>query len=121
AVMLVSAVGVGVREAQLRRRAEAAANRARAVQEYLVEVFQASDPFGRSLAPGREVTARTLLARGAERVDAELAREPAVQAEMLGILGRVYTNLGLFEQAAPLLERSLAQRRSVHGDRHAGV
>jgi serine/threonine-protein kinase len=47
----------------------------------------------------------------ASRIDTTLADQPEVQAELRSVVGRVYANLGLYDKAIPLLQRSLAQRR----------
>nr|MBA3497784.1 serine/threonine protein kinase [Gemmatimonadales bacterium] len=88
-----------------------------AVTDFVVSLFAVSDP-GESR--GQTVTARELLDRGAARVESELVGQPEVQAAMLGVLGGVYRTLGAYDAAAPLLERSLALRRSLYrpGDPH---
>ena len=113
--------GAAVRERTLRDRAEAEARKARAVQEYIVSVFEVADPFGYSPGAGAEVTARALVDRGAARVDSALIEEPDAQAELRSVLGRVYAKLGLYDQAVPQLERSLEQRRALYGSRHPAV
>ena len=55
----------------------------------------------------REITARELLDRGATRIETDLAGQPEVQAEMMLLLGRIYRELGVYDRARPLLERSL--------------
>jgi serine/threonine-protein kinase len=107
--------GAAVRERQLRGQAEAEARKAVAVREYLVSVFGAADPYA---APDSQasVTARDLLDRGVERIDTALAGEPAVRAELRGALGRVYTNLGMYDRAAEQLARTLRERRALYGD-----
>jgi tetratricopeptide (TPR) repeat protein/tRNA A-37 threonylcarbamoyl transferase component Bud32 len=113
--------GGGIREHALRERAEAEAGKARAVGDYLVSVFDVSNPYAHSDEDPSEVTARALLDRGAARIDSSLAGQPDAQAEMRRVLGHVYTNLGLFDRAVPLLERALEQRRAIHGPRHVAV
>jgi eukaryotic-like serine/threonine-protein kinase len=118
-VALLLLQGFALREAHLRRQAEAAAveaasaaRRAEAVQDYLIRIFEVSDPYGLTGERGDDITARTLLDRGAEQITVDASLDPDIQAALLGVLGRVYTNLGLFEQAAPLLQQTLAQRRA---------
>ncbi|MEZ4455326.1 MAG: serine/threonine-protein kinase [Gemmatimonadales bacterium] len=79
------------------------ARRAEQVTEFLTGIFEASDP---DRAGGREVTARELLDRGADRLDTELRTEPSLRADMLRTLGVLYHRLGLYDQAQPLLERA---------------
>jgi tetratricopeptide (TPR) repeat protein len=93
-------------------RAEAEARTARETARFLVDLFKISDP---SEARGNTVTAREMLDKGAARVDQELAKEPAIQATLMDTLGTVYTGLGLYTQARPLLDRAVATRRRLPG------
>ena len=93
-------------------RAEAEARTARETTKFLVDLFRISDP---SEARGNTVTAREMLDKGAARVDAELAKEPAIQARLMDTLGTVYMGLGLFGDARPLLDRAVATRRGLTG------
>ena len=68
AVLLALMAGGGVRERTLRGRAEAETNKARAVEEYLVSIFDVANPFAPPGVRGIDVTARALLDRGAARV-----------------------------------------------------
>jgi serine/threonine protein kinase/Tfp pilus assembly protein PilF len=85
-------------------------DKARHVVDFLVEVFEVVDP---SEARGNTITAREVLDRGAERIGRGLGREPEVQAALLATMGQVYSNLGLYPQAKPLLLRSVAVRRGI--------
>jgi len=114
-------VGAALREGTLRARAEVEARKAHAVEDYLVSVFDVADPYASPDHGGGEVTARALLDRGAARIDSALAGQADVQADLRGVLGRVYSNLGLFDRSAPLLQRALDQQRAVHGPRHPAV
>jgi tetratricopeptide (TPR) repeat protein len=107
--------GAASRERVLRHRAEVEARKAWEVERFLVRVFDMADPSGWKEPDGGRVSARELLDRGAARIDSTLSGQPEVQAELRSVLGRVYTGLGLYEKAASLLERSLAQRTALHG------
>lgn len=127
-VALLLLQAFALREVQLRRRAEAAtgearaaARRAEAVREFLVGIFDLADPFALTPLRGDTVSARTLLGRGVARIDGELGHEPAVQADMRRVLGRIYGNLGLYEESNALLERSLEQHRDLYGAEHPFV
>lgn len=104
------------------RRAEAEARReaetARQVSDLLIGIFNVSDP---DAARGETVTARELLDRGAERVQGQLADQPAVQANLLRTIGRAYRELGLDERAQRLFEKDFAVRRALHGEEHPEV
>ncbi|MGH7528613.1 MAG: serine/threonine-protein kinase, partial [Gemmatimonadales bacterium] len=91
------------------RAAAREASRAVAVKDFLVGLFQESDP---AQARGRNITADELLARGIQRLDTALTRDPALQSELLGELGKIHRELGLFERADSLLERSVRLART---------
>jgi tetratricopeptide (TPR) repeat protein len=91
-------------------RAEAEAETAKQTTRFLVDLFRISDP---SEARGNTVTAREMLDKGAARIDAELGKQPAIQATLLDTVGTVYMGLGLYRQARPLLERSVSTRRRL--------
>jgi serine/threonine protein kinase len=97
---------------QARRIAREAATAER-VKEILVSLFSSANP---SVSRGEALTARELLDHGAARVTTELDGEPAVQAELMTVLGNVYNTRGLYDEAVPLLEESLALRRSQGDD-----
>ncbi|HSW31688.1 MAG TPA: serine/threonine-protein kinase [Longimicrobiales bacterium] len=93
-----------------RAQAEVEAGTARRVADFLVELFEVSDP---AEARGGAVTAREILDRGARRVGQELRDEPVVQARLLAAMGTVYQGLGLYDEALPLLGRALALREEA--------
>ncbi len=99
-----------VRLADERDRAQLAADQATQVSDFLRGLFAVSAPT-RSL--GEQVTARQLLDRGAGRIESELEDQPALQAAMMTVMGEVYRELALYEEAVPLLEQAVAVRRRL--------
>jgi tetratricopeptide (TPR) repeat protein len=95
-----------------RDRARLEADKATRVTELLTSLLTASDPYA---TRDREPTLRSILDAGAERVAGELRDQPAVRAELMTVIGRVYQRLGVHERAAPLLEDAVTARRG-HGD-----
>ena len=95
-----------------RDRARTNAEKAEQVSAFLTNLFEAGNP---NVAQGDTITARTLLARGVERTEA-LTDQPAVQAEVQSVIGRVYTQMGRYNEATPLLEKALATRRTLPTD-----
>jgi serine/threonine-protein kinase len=92
-------------EAESRKaQAEAREEEAREIAEFLVSVFEVTDP---NESHGEELTAREVLDRGAGRIQRQLDRQPLTQARLLGVMGEVYSRLGLYDDARPLLEQSL--------------
>lgn len=105
-LLLAAAFAHVTRLAAEKQRAELEAAKAREVTEYLVGLFEAADPYEET-----DVTdVRVLLERGEARVDS-LADQPALQAELLGVLGRVRLSLSNFDRAEDLLRRTLAMQR----------
>jgi serine/threonine-protein kinase len=96
--------------AKERDRAQLEAAKARQIADFLGELFKVSDP---NQARGEEISARQLVDRGAQRIANELGDQPEVQSEMMAVLGTIYCNLGLYEQAAPLLQEALEIRREL--------
>ena len=86
------------------------------VSDFLVGLFEISDPVF-SEQRGLTVTARELLDRGAERIDRELGDQPVVQARLMHTMGVVYRNAGLHEEATGLLTKAVALQRQALGDR----
>jgi len=95
-----------------RDRARTNAEKAEQVSAFLTNLFEAGNP---NVAQGDTITARELLARGVERTEA-LADQPAVQAEVQSVIGRVYTQMGRYTKATPLLEEALSTRRTLPTD-----
>ena len=104
--------------AQQRSVAELQQARAENVSSFMIELFQLSDP---SETRGNEVRVKEILDRGAARISAELKNQPELQATLMETMGKVYLNMGLNREAAPLIEQSLAVRRRLFGPRHDSV
>jgi len=101
-----------------RDRANQEAETSKQVSDFMIELFQVSDP---SEALGNTITAREILDKGAENIEKELKDQPEIQATLMNIMGLVYQSLGLYKQATPLLENALATRRQLFGDEHLAV
>jgi len=118
AAVAVSAAAVvfsvqAARLAEERDRTARERDTARQVSRFLTELFEVSNPdITGSSAP---VTARQLLDRGAERIDADLAGQPVVQARLLATMGMAYTAQGAYRQSLALFQRALELRRATLG------
>jgi eukaryotic-like serine/threonine-protein kinase len=86
---------------------------AREVTELLVGLFEVADP---TAGDASEVKAREVIDRAALRLETELAGRPEVRAELLETLGRVYTNLALFDKARQQFDRALVERQAAGED-----
>jgi tetratricopeptide (TPR) repeat protein len=95
--------------------AEQQAARADEVARFLEDLFKASDP---RRARGETPGSRELLRRGTERLGRELQTQPLLRAQLLDTLGGIHTELGLFDEARPLLEEALRIRQHLLGASH---
>jgi serine/threonine protein kinase/Tfp pilus assembly protein PilF len=106
---------IAVEEAE---RASKEAETTKQVSDFLVDLFEVSDP---SEARGNSITAREVLDKGVTKVEEELKDQPEIQATLIATMGNVYQNLGLYDQATPLLENALTIRRHFYGEEHLAV
>jgi serine/threonine-protein kinase len=120
-VFLIGGLGAALWQARAANtaqlRAEAALRQSEDVSEFLVGLFEASDP---EATFGDTVAARELLRRGVAEAE-RLEGQPIIQARLLVTLGRVYENLARYDDAERLYERALAQRRAALGPVHIEV
>ena len=70
------------------------------VTDFLITVFQGSDP---EVAKGGAITARELLDNGAERIRSRFEDQPHLQTRLMRTLGNIYRKLALYEEAEELL------------------
>lgn len=106
------------RVAEERDRAEAEAETARRVSDFMVELFAVSDP---SEARGRSVTALEILERGSERITQELGDDPDIQGRLMYVMGDVYMGLGLYDESEELLLSGLEAARRGSGETDVSV
>ncbi|WP_138430470.1 serine/threonine-protein kinase [Fodinibius saliphilus] len=97
--------------AQEKDKAQLEAQKAQEVSSFLTDMFRASNP---NYNPKDTVTAATFLKRGQERID-QLNDQPEIQGQLLEIMGRAYSEIGQFDKAAPLLNKSLKLRETYQG------
>ena len=83
------------------RQAMAEANRAQAMQDFMVGLFENAG----SAPDGGSLDLRGLLDAAVARGSRELARQPRARAELLGVAARLRSGLGDYREAAELLKR----------------
>jgi len=102
-----------IRAMRAERQATLEAATATQVSDFLVDLFEVADP---DRSRGSTITAREILDAGAARLDRELADQPHTRARLLSAIGKVYRNLGLYEEAGPPLRKALDLRRGRNAD-----
>jgi serine/threonine-protein kinase len=100
AVMAVQSFRIA-REAE---RANQAVVAERTVSDFLVQLLIRLDPF---ITGGKPVSAQEILDIGYQRVQDEFADQPLTKARLLDAIGDVYRELGLLDQAEPILKEAL--------------
>jgi non-specific serine/threonine protein kinase/serine/threonine-protein kinase len=87
-------------------------DRADRVTKFMTGMFKVSDP---SQARGNSITAREILDKSSNEIDAALSNDPELRAQMMDVMGEVYGNLGLYARAQVLLTRAMDIRRKDLG------
>jgi tetratricopeptide (TPR) repeat protein len=105
-VVAVAVTGLVATLAQASR-ARRGERTAATVNAFLVDLFHASDP---ERARGDDPRASELLRRGAERARGRLAGEPALQAQLLHVIGSIQREIGELPGADESLSHALALR-----------
>jgi eukaryotic-like serine/threonine-protein kinase len=96
----------GIQERNAARQAERAA---REVKDYMISVFQGADP---EISGQRDIPVSALLDAGRARLTTRLADQPETRAQMTGILGSVYQNIGQREVALKMFDEAITLARS---------
>lgn len=111
AIGLATTAVIARNEADRQRlRAEQEAQTAQQTAEFMIGLFQVSDP---GEARGRTITAREILVKGADSIETELANQPEIQASLMNTMGEVFTGLGLYDDASGFLTQALSKRRVI--------
>ena len=102
------------REAQVAQtRAEAASSKSQQVTKFLEDMLNGVEP---SVALGRDTTMlREILNRTAERVGTEMTNQPEVEAELRGLLGSLYQEIGNYDRAEEMHRAALITRQKLFG------
>ena len=95
-----------------RDRANLEAQAARQTAAFLSDLFTVSDP---SESRGNTLTATEILDKGAAEIDRTLKNQPELRARLQMTIGGVYTSLGRYSAAEPLLTTAAATLRSTSG------
>ena len=107
------ALGAALWQANVARRQ---AQRADAVQAFLVDVFQSNSGSQKDPVKARATTASELLALGANKIDNTMIDAPEAKLQMLLLLGDMHNDLGLDEKAAQLYRKATNLARTVYGE-----
>ncbi|MEO5559214.1 MAG: tetratricopeptide repeat protein, partial [Dokdonella sp.] len=92
------------------RRAERNAQHAEAARRLLVGVFENASPDENH---GKAITAHQLLEKGEKLIAAQSGKSPATQADLTGLIGGLYWDIGDYPRAENLLKEAVASNAST--------
>ncbi|MEZ4417956.1 MAG: serine/threonine-protein kinase [Gemmatimonadota bacterium] len=115
---LVGGLGVALHQAQVAR---AERDLAESVSGFLVNLFNAANPFQRSSERLDTLRIQAFLDRAVDRLDTDLADQPELKARMQNVLGAVHEGLGLYDPALALMNASVAGYRVTKGEQSPEV
>jgi serine/threonine protein kinase len=116
AVVTALSVGLGIAEVE-KRRAETEAATSKALSDFLQHdlLAQASVREQSTKRPDPDLKVRDALDRAAASVAGRFDSRPLVEASIRETIGNTYRDLGLWAEAVPLFERTVALRKSSLG------
>ncbi|MCX7829820.1 MAG: tetratricopeptide repeat protein [Acidobacteria bacterium] len=117
-LLSVLATVFAIKSSIAEKKAKQEAETAKQVSDFLVNLFEVSDP---SEALGEKITAKEVLHKGATKIGEELKEQPQIQSRLMSTMGTVYNKLGLYKDARQLLNNSLAINEKIYGEKSAEV
>ncbi|MEP7097349.1 MAG: protein kinase [Dokdonella sp.] len=103
ALAMIAATAISLQQARVAQRQ---AQRADAEKSFVLGILDANNPDD-TQGKGETLTARQILDRAAERLDKDLATQPAVRALLKNEIGDIYWDYGQYSRALPLLEQAV--------------
>ena len=102
-----------IRETRAHGLALREAKKSEEVARFLTEMLKGVEP---AVALGRDTTMlREILDKTAERVGQDLANQPEINAQLRGIVGNAYTDLGDYDKAEAMHREALRLRKLIFG------
>ncbi len=96
-----------------KRKVETEAAKSKQVTQFLEDMLQSVGP---SAAKGRDTTMlREVLENTAKNVGLEMTNQPEVEAELRGLIGRLYFEIGVFDRSEQMHREALAINEKLFG------
>jgi serine/threonine-protein kinase len=116
---IFAALGIALWQGKIAREqarlAQQQSRRAQAVQDFLIDVFNANTNEQPDQAKARNTTAQELLARGARKIETSLDDAPDAKTQLLHELAYMHFDLGLDEDAVHLFREAVDNAHRAHG------
>jgi non-specific serine/threonine protein kinase/serine/threonine-protein kinase len=107
--------GFAVMQSIQMRRITRERDRANRITNFMEGMFKVSNP---TQARGNSITAREVLDKASKEIETGLTNDPETQAELMGVMGVVYHDLGLYSPAEQLLRHAVEVDRRTLGVRN---
>ena len=101
------------------QRASAAARRQTLVTQFVTDIFRMRSDTSVPLTVGRDAAGDQFLKDGAQLIAQRFGDEPALQAELYGVVAQTFLDMGAYAQAADYASRQDETLRSSNGDKVA--
>jgi serine/threonine-protein kinase len=98
------------------KKAEQQAARAEAVQTFLADLFRANTSKQGDPVKARETSARELLDLGAQKIATSMNNAPVAKLGVVSLLGDLYDDLAMDDEAVRLHRQGVDLARKLHGD-----
>jgi len=98
------------------RRAAEAADRERVVKDFVLEVFKVNAPQGDTQSELRQLPVELLLDRGAQMIEQRFAGRPGLQAELYGVVAKLFVDMGAVEQGVSYASRQVSALAAADAD-----
>jgi len=121
--VLVAVLGGAAVSIVQARRAQDAAERARVVKEFVVDVFKVNERGNPLNAELRQLPAEVMLERGAKLIATKFAADTTLQAELYGVVAGIFLDMGASTQAEMYAQMQVGalQAAKAKGDEHAAA
>jgi len=116
AILIVAIAGAGVSLLQALRASEQA-ERARVVKEFVVDVFKVNAPDGAGNAGLHKLPAEMLLDHGARLIETKFAGQATLRAELYGVVGGIYADMGAPDIAEQYAAKQVATLMAINAGR----
>jgi len=114
-VAVLSGAGISLVQA---KRANEEAERARVVKEFVVDVFKVNSRGSSANKQLRQLPAELLLEYGARLIETRFAGQPRLRAELFGVVGGIFADIGAYRLAADYSARQFDMLTALQAPRH---
>jgi len=106
-IMVLVMAGLSFRLDKEVKRVAQALQETKEVSDYLVEIFKITDPYA---VEAKNPSVNDILDLGTREAQTRFQTQPLTRARFLEVFGNIYTNLGQYQRAKPMLQEAVKLR-----------